>query len=222
MLAAMELTDPPAVETPAKARGSADYERVARAIAYLLRHAAAQPDLAAVARHVHLSEFHESPFGPALIASTARGVCALRFLERATERAAAARLREEWPEARLELDRTRASELGKRMFEPLSVPPRKPLALLVKGTNFQLQVWRALINVPSGTVTTYGQLAARTGNRGSARAVGNAVGANPVAYLIPCHRVIRESGALGGYRWGEARKAAMLGWEAVRATAPAR
>lgn len=89
---------------------------------------------------------HESPFGPALIASTARGICALRFLERATERAAAARFREEWPEARLELDRTRASELGKRIFEPLSVPPRKPLALLVKGTNFQLQVWRALIN----------------------------------------------------------------------------
>jgi len=272
-----------------------DYERVARAIEYLRRQATNQPDLAAVARHMHLSEHHfqrlftrwagvspkrflqyltvehaksrlaasqnvldlagevglsgpgrlhdlfvtieamspgeyrsggagqhigfgivDSPFGPCLIASTARGICALRFLESTTLSGAAALLGRAWPQARLEPDEKSARNLAQRIFDPLRSPDR-PLALLVKGTNFQIQVWSALINVPFGAVTTYGKLAARTGHPRAARAVGAAVGGNPIAWLIPCHRVIRESGMLGGYRWGEARKAAMLGWEAARA-----
>lgn len=271
-----------------------DYERVARAIDYLHRHAATQPELAAVAHHVHLSEFHfqrlflrwagvspkrflqhltlehakarmarssnlveasesaglsgpgrlhdlfvtleamspgeyksggasleiaygtyESPFGWALIAATARGICALHFLDRATERAADDLLMKRWTKARLKLDQARAHALGKRIFEPLSAPADKPLALLVTGTNFQVQVWRALLHLPVGTLTTYGRIAARIERPAAARAVGTAIGANPIAYLIPCHRVIRESGHLGGYRWGEARKAAILGWEAA-------
>ena len=279
-----------------KAAPSTDYERIARAIAYLQHHAAAQPDLATVARHVHLSEFHfqrlflrwagvspkrflqhltledakariarrsslmdafaasglsgpgrlhdlfvtleamtpgeyrsggagldiafgfhESPFGCALIAFTARGICALRFVERAHERVAAEIIREQWKQARLTPDPVRAGELGKRIFGPLSKKAARPLALLVKGTNFQLQVWRALLEIPAGALASYNDIAARIGSPRSARAVGGAVGANPVAYLIPCHRVIRESGHLGGYRWGTARKAAILGWEAARA-----
>jgi AraC family transcriptional regulator, regulatory protein of adaptative response / methylated-DNA-[protein]-cysteine methyltransferase len=158
---------------------------------------------------------HESPFGWVLIAATARGICALHFLERETERAAADLLRESWTKACLKLDQARARELGKRIFDPLSVPAEKPLALLVKGTNFQVQVWRALLRLPVGTLTTYGRIAARIGCPTAARAVGTAIGANPIAYLIPCHRVIRESGHFGGYRWGETRKAAILGWEAA-------
>jgi len=283
-----------------KAAHPTDYERIARAIAYLQRHAAAQPDLASVGRHVHLSEFHfqrlflrwagvspkrflqhltladakariarrgslmdalaggglsglgrlhdlfvtleamtpgeyrsggagldvsfgfhESPFGCALIASTARGICALRFVERANERLALELLRDEWARARLMLNPIRAGELGRRIFDPLSSRTGKPLALLVKGTNFQVQVWRALLEIPAGALASYGDIAARIGSPHSARAVGTAVGANPIAYLIPCHRVIRETGHLGGYRWGAARKAAILGWEAARAGAPA-
>jgi AraC family transcriptional regulator of adaptative response/methylated-DNA-[protein]-cysteine methyltransferase len=117
----------------------------------------------------------------------------------------------------LTLDAMRAGELGQRIFGPLSGRAEKPLALLVKGTNFQLQVWRALLEIPAGALASYGDVAAQIGSPGSARAVGTAVGANPIAYLIPCHRVIRESGHLGGYRWGTARKAAILGWEATRA-----
>lgn len=284
------------VSSVPKTARATDYERVARAIAYLQHHARAQPDLAAVARHVHLSEFHfqrlflrwagvspkrflqhltledakariarrnslteafassglsgpgrlhdlfvtleamtpgeyraggagldiafgfyASPFGWALIAFTARGICTLRFVERADERDAAELLREQWAQACLTLDPIRADELGQRIFGPLSARAGKPLALLVKGTNIQLQVWRALLEIPAGALASYGDVAARIGRPGSARAVGTAVGANPIAYLIPCHRVIRASGHLGGYRWGTARKAAILGWEAARA-----
>jgi len=288
--------DSPVSDMPGAAVGSStDYERVAKAIAYLRCHAAAQPDLAAVARHVHLSEFHfqrlflrwagvspkrflqhltlenakarieqsrnlletsaaaglsgpgrlhelfvtleamspgeyrsggaglvitfglhDSPFGCALIASTARGICALHFLERASEQAAADFLGRQWAKAHVKLDRNHARELGNRIFDPLTAPKGKPMALLVKGTNFQMQVWRALLELPVGALTTYGEFATRLRRRGAARAVGAALGANPVACLIPCHRVIRESGQFGGYRWGETRKAAILGWEAAR------
>ena len=164
--------------------------------------------------------FHESPFGRALIAFTQRGICALRFVEEMAERDARGLLRHEWSAARTSPDPMTARELGTRIFDPFQGLPHKPLALLVRGTNFQLQVWRALLEMPLGALTTYGTIAARIGHPRAARAVGTAIGANPIAYLIPCHRVIRESGHLGGYRWGVTRKAAMLGWEAVRASAP--
>lgn len=157
---------------------------------------------------------HDTPFGPALIAATARGVCALHFVD--DEHAALEHLQQAWPRARLLRDDAAAATLAQRIFAPLTGSARQPLAVLVKGTNFQIQVWRALLALPAGAVTTYGDLAGALQKPDAARAVGAAVGANAVAWLIPCHRVIRASGALTGYRWGTPRKAAMLGWEAAR------
>lgn len=158
---------------------------------------------------------HESPFGASLVAITARGICGLHFVDSSS--GGIERLRRDWPDAELCRDPTATAPVAERIFRPLSSPPGRPLALLVKGTNFQVKVWRALLELPLGALATYGNVAARIGAPDSARAVGAAIGANPVAWLIPCHRVIRESGTLGGYRWGVERKAAMLGWEAARA-----
>jgi len=157
---------------------------------------------------------HASPFGACLIAATERGVCALHFLEPGED--AAAVLRREWPLARLERNPATTANLAARIFAPFG-EKRAPVSLLLKGTNFQLQVWRALLAVPPGRLTTYSGIAECIGHPRAQRAVGNAVAANPLAWLIPCHRVIRDSGRFGRYRWGIARKAAMLGWEAARA-----
>lgn len=165
---------------------------------------------------------HASPFGPCVIATTARGICRLDFLEDADEKLAAALLREHWPQACLKPDPALAASIARRVFTPLTNDPGPPLALRVKGTNFQVNVWRALLGIPTGAAATYSDIACAIGRPSAARAVGNAIGANPIGYLIPCHRVLRESGALGGYRWGVNRKAAMLGWEAARTSAPAR
>lgn len=157
---------------------------------------------------------HDTPFGSALLGLTARGVCALHFVDDAAE--AAERLRESWPHAALKRDQRETADTAQRIFAPLA-RPRQPLAVLVKGSNFQVQVWRALLALPAGALTTYGDLAAALEKPEAARAVGAAVGANAIAWLIPCHRVIRASGVISGYRWGAARKAAMLGWEAAQA-----
>ncbi|AXE37021.1 methylated-DNA--[protein]-cysteine S-methyltransferase [Chromobacterium phragmitis] len=153
-------------------------------------------------------------FGPALLAQTARGVCALQFV--ADEAAGEAWLRGQWPNAALRWREGLGRALCRRLFDPLEAAGGPPLALRVQGSNFQIQVWRALLAVPYGGLIGYGQLAAGMGRPGAARAVGNAVGANPVAWLIPCHRVIRAAGALGGYRWGEERKLDLIGWECAR------
>jgi AraC family transcriptional regulator of adaptative response/methylated-DNA-[protein]-cysteine methyltransferase len=158
---------------------------------------------------------HDTRFGPALIAATARGVCALHFVD--DERTGLARLRQSWPHARFVRDPAATATVAQRLFAPLAGSARQPLAVLVKGTNFQIQVWRALLALPAGAVTTYGDLARALDMPEAARAVGTAVGANALAWLIPCHRVIRASGALTGYRWGAERKAAMLAWEAAQA-----
>lgn len=162
---------------------------------------------------------HDTPFGRALIAATDRGICALQFVDAA--RAATAALHAEWPHARFERDQRATAVLCRRVFAPLETSRDAPLSILVKGTNFQVQVWRALLALPAGAVTTYGDLARALRMPRAARAIGAAVGANRVGYLIPCHRVIQNTGAIGGYRWDPARKTAMLGWEAARATAPA-
>ncbi|MGB7247513.1 MAG: methylated-DNA--[protein]-cysteine S-methyltransferase [Phormidesmis sp.] len=279
---------------------SENYNRIARAIAFMRQHHLEQPDLAAVAQHVALSEhyfqrmftewagispkrflqyltveyakskithasnlldltsdiglsspgrlhdlfvnleamspgefksggqglvirygIHDTPFGNALIATTARGICNLRFLERSDPQAVAALFREAWPNAGIVSDRQTTHSLCKAIFSPFTGPTdsaastsQKPLNLMVKGTNFQIQVWRALLRVPAGELTTYRTIAEMINRPTAARAVGNAIGSNPVGYLIPCHRVIRESGELGGYRWGVVRKTAILGWEA--------
>lgn len=156
---------------------------------------------------------HPTPFGPCLVAMTARGVCHLQFLD---EEAETATLQAAWPRAELVEDREATAPAVEQIFDPAN---SQNLILHLRGTNFQIQVWRALLRIPFGSLTTYQHLAQALGKPTAARAVGNAVGNNPVGYLIPCHRVIRGSGELGGYRWGLDRKAALIGWEAARCDA---
>ncbi len=158
---------------------------------------------------------HESRFGPLLMGQGDRGLCTLQFLDSTdsdVQATAKALLKKQWPQASF-----RADDQGAAMVQNLFKPqaPRDPLTLWVKGTDFQIQVWRALLKIPLGQRATYRELACAIGKPTAARAVGNAIGKNPIAYLIPCHRVIRESGALGGYRWGGDRKAALLDWESA-------
>ncbi len=172
---------------------------------------------------------HATPFGDCLLAATERGICALSFLDDCQEGedhgwdAAQAGLAAAWPQATLHEQPDRTQPLAARIFapQPHDRPGEadRPLALLLKGTNFQLKVWEALLRIPPGSAATYAEVAQALGAPSAARAVGGAVGANAIAYLIPCHRVIRSSGALTGYRWGDTRKRALLGWEAAHAGA---
>lgn len=166
---------------------------------------------------------HQTPFGRCLIGKTARGICNLYFVSDVNEepKAIAQRyLRSEWAGADLVFDLDETQGVCDRIFtltqKTLLAEKETPLAIHVKGTNFQIQVWRALLNIPFGGYVTYKGLAESIDKPTAARAVGTAVGRNPVGYLIPCHRVIRASGELGGYRWGMDRKAAVLGWESGR------
>jgi AraC family transcriptional regulator, regulatory protein of adaptative response / methylated-DNA-[protein]-cysteine methyltransferase len=159
--------------------------------------------------------FHPTPFGECLIAVTARGVCHLAFVEPVSRKDALARLEHDWPLAQLVPDQAATRDAAAKAFPPPGSHAVPSLALHVKGTNFQLKVWRALLEIPQGELTTYGALAKHVGNAKASRAVGSAVGANPVSYLIPCHRVIRASGELGGYAWGVERKKVMLRREAI-------
>jgi len=274
---------------------SEDYHRIARAIAFMRQHHLNQPNLATVAQHIGLSEYHfqrlftqwagispkrflqyltveyakskitqtkslldltldvrlsspgrlhdlfvnleamspgefkaggaglqirygihDTPFGTSLIATTARGICNLYFLETTDEPTAAQRLRLAWKNAEIIRDQQATQSLRDLIFNSETLSEQKPLTLLVKGTNFQIQVWRALLKLPFGAIATYQTIAQLVARPTAARAVGNAIGNNPIGYLIPCHRVIRESGELGGYGWGVERKTVMLGWEASR------
>src|SRR6476469_1268353 len=274
---------------------SEDYHRIARAIAFMRQHHLNQPNLATVAEHIGLSEYHfqrlftqwagispkrflqyltveyakskitqtkslldltldvrlsspgrlhdlfvtleamspgefkaggaglqirygihDTPFGTSLIATTARGICNLYFLETTDEQTAAQRLRLAWKNAEIIRDEQATQSLRDLIFTSETLNAQKPLTLLLKGTNFQIQVWRALLKLPFGAIATYQTIAQMVARPTAARAVGNAIGKNPIGYLIPCHRVIRESGELGGYGWGVDRKTVMLGWEASR------
>jgi AraC family transcriptional regulator of adaptative response/methylated-DNA-[protein]-cysteine methyltransferase len=165
---------------------------------------------------------HPSPFGDCLLAVTERGICGLSFAIGDDTTEAVEELKSRWPGARI-VERPRATrEYFDRVFPKLDHNGQRHLTLFVKGTNFQLKVWEALIRIPSGSVTTYGDIASRIGIPSATRAVGTAVGSNPISYLIPCHRVLRSMGAFGNYRWGTERKKAILAWESARATAAVR
>ena len=154
--------------------------------------------------------FHESPLGTALVAVTPLGICSIQFADSAAERRAAlARLRAEWPAATLVESAARTRKSARQALGALGAPTG-PLAVHVRGTNFQLKVWTALLGIAPGCVTTYEEIADAIGQPAAARAVGSAVGRNPVSLLIPCHRVIRKSGGLGGYAWGLERKELVL------------
>lgn len=160
--------------------------------------------------------FHSSPFGDCLIAITERGICGLSFVEDGDRTAALATLQANWPQAKLLEDQAATRPFIEPIFGLSNGSKRPSLPLYLKGTNFQIQVWQALLKIPAGTAVSYGDVAQMIGKPKAARAVGSAVSQNPIGYLIPCHRVIRQSGELGQYRWGNGRKKAILGWEAVR------
>ena len=158
---------------------------------------------------------HETPFGDVFIATTPRGICKLSFLDHEGIDSPLYELNKQWPYATVLENINATQRIIESMFSPNSNPDR-PLSLHVSGTNFQVNVWRALLKIPPGAVTSYSQVACIIGRPDSARAVGLAIGANPVAFLIPCHRVIQQSGKPGGYHWGEIRKHAIHAWESAR------
>ncbi|WP_426008086.1 bifunctional transcriptional activator/DNA repair enzyme AdaA [Aeromonas salmonicida] len=158
---------------------------------------------------------HDTPFGQAFVALTPRGVCNFSFLDDQAPQAPLAALAHNWPEAELREATSRTQGVIHTMFDGSKTPDR-PISLHVSGTNFQISVWRALLQIPPAKVVSYAQVASAVGNPKAARAVGLAVGANPVALMIPCHRVIQQNGKLGGYHWGETRKQAIHAWEAAR------
>ena len=158
---------------------------------------------------------HDTPFGQAFVALTPRGVCNFSFLDEQAPQAPLAALAHSWPEAELREAPSRTQGVIHTMFDSSKAQDR-PISLHVSGTNFQISVWRALLQIPPAKVVSYAQVASAVGNPKAARAVGLAVGANPVALMIPCHRVIQQNGKLGGYHWGETRKQAIHAWEAAR------
>jgi len=159
--------------------------------------------------------FAPTPFGECLLARTPRGICHLAFADDG-RRAALQTLAARWPQARLVRDDAGSTTLARRLFAPAAPRNAQPLALHLHGTNFQIRVWEALIRIPAGAALSYQDLARSLGAPRATRAVASAVAANSVALLIPCHRVLRKSGAFGDYRWGATRKQALLGWEAAQ------
>jgi AraC family transcriptional regulator of adaptative response/methylated-DNA-[protein]-cysteine methyltransferase len=157
---------------------------------------------------------HDTPFGRCLLATTPRGVCHLSFpADDGAE--GLERLNRDWGRARLIEDPAGTRTLVEDLLFAQPQTQERPLGLVLKGTNFQIKVWNALLQIPRGRAVSYGNIAAHIGSPHAHRAVGTAVGANPIAWLIPCHRVLRKGGELGGYRWGTTRKRAMIGWEAT-------
>ena len=159
--------------------------------------------------------FHASPFGECLLALTGRGICDLIFVSEGNREEALKALKKRWASAALHEDPQRTGPVVAQVFDRLTGGEAKPLSLHLRGTNFQIKVWEALLSIPSGTVVSYEDIAVSIGMPSAARAVSNAVARNPMPVIIPCHRVIRKAGAYGGYRWGTARKKALLGWEAA-------
>lgn len=160
-------------------------------------------------------DLHNTCFGNIVIAVTPRGICTLQFWDD-SDTAVEHWLKNIWPNATLIQDKPMTQAICSQIFSPNMTQSTEPLTLLVKGTNFQLQVWRALLTIPSGSFTTYKTIADIIDRPKAVRAVGTAIGKNPIGYLIPCHRVIRNSGEIGNYRWGQDRKRAILGWEAAK------
>jgi AraC family transcriptional regulator of adaptative response/methylated-DNA-[protein]-cysteine methyltransferase len=162
---------------------------------------------------------HPTPFGSCLLGVTRRGLCWLSFLENEKRAQGVAEMKEHWSGAAFIECPEAAAAVVARIFSANPAPASLPLNLLVMGTNFQVKVWQALLNIPAGAVASYDSIGKLIGAPKSARAIGAAVGQNAIAYLIPCHRIIRNTGLLGGYRWGEARKQIILAWETARTAA---
>jgi len=149
---------------------------------------------------------HQSPFGLCLIAVAEEGICQLSFLEDGNEEPGIELIQKTWPEATLHQDQKVTATLAQKIF---ATKPSE-VDLLVKGTDFQMKVWEALLKIPKGSTSTYAEIARVAGSPKASRAVGSACGKNQIAFLIPCHRVLTSTGKLGGYRWGIVRKKMML------------
>lgn len=158
--------------------------------------------------------FHPCPFGMALVMTTPRGLAGLALADAGKERAALNDMKSRWPKARYVEDFAATAATGRRIFDTSLWRQDQPLRVVLIGTDFEVRVWEKLLTVPMGKLTTYSDLAAKAGSPKAARAVGAAVGKNPICFVVPCHRVIGKSGDITGYHWGLTRKRAMLGWEA--------
>jgi AraC family transcriptional regulator of adaptative response/methylated-DNA-[protein]-cysteine methyltransferase len=160
--------------------------------------------------------FHPTPFGECLLSVTERGICGLGFVDAGGRAPLLLDFQARWPEAKWTENTRLTLPYIRRIFDGEKRNGNQPITLVLQGTNFQVKVWEALLRIPMGSVVPYEDLATTVCSARAARAVGSAVGRNPIAFLIPCHRVIRKAGGIGGYHWGAARKRAILAWEAAR------
>jgi AraC family transcriptional regulator of adaptative response/methylated-DNA-[protein]-cysteine methyltransferase len=158
--------------------------------------------------------FHDCPFGRALVMTTSMGLCGLAFADAGEERTSLADMMSRWPEADYLEDREATAPYAARIFEPGNWTPDRPLRIVFIGSDFEIRVWETLLRIPLGKASTYSAIAGHLGKPQAARAVGTAVGKNPISFVVPCHRVLAKSGGLCGYHWGLTRKRAILGWEA--------
>ena len=163
--------------------------------------------------------FHPSPFGSALVMATERGLAGLAFADPGEEPAALADMKARWPRATYVENSARTAAIARRIFDSSQWRPQQPLRVVLIGTDWEVRVWETLLQIPMGRLVTYSDIAGKVRSPAAARAVGAAVGKNPVSFVVPCHRVMGKSGDLTGYHWGITRKRAMLGWEAGRVEA---
>ena len=158
--------------------------------------------------------FHPSPFGIALVMVAEQGLAGLAFADEGEEKKALADMMSRWPNARYLEDSAKTAPYATRIFNPDAWSPKRPLRVVMIGTDFEIRVWETLLRIPIGKAATYSDIAAHLAKPKAARAVGAAVGKNPVSFVVPCHRVLGKAGGLCGYHWGLTRKRAILGWEA--------
>lgn len=163
--------------------------------------------------------FHPSPFGEALLLATERGIAGLAFVDEdqgQTRTEALADMTQRWPAARFVEDAGRTAPHARRIFDPTQWSAETPVRLVLIGTDFEVRVWETLLRIPMGRAVSYSDIARHLGKPSASRAVGSAVGRNPISFVVPCHRVLRGDGNLGGYHWGLTRKKALIGWETGR------
>ena len=158
--------------------------------------------------------FHDCPFGRALILITSEGLAGLAFADNGKEKSALADMTSRWPEATYVENQQATASYARRIFESERWKPDQPLKIVFIGSDFEIRVWETILRIPFGKASTYSDIACHIGKPKAARAVGSAVGKNPISFVVPCHRVLEKSGGLGGYHWGLTRKRAILGWEA--------
>ena len=158
--------------------------------------------------------FHDCPFGRALILITNEGLAGLAFADHGKEKSVLADMTSRWPEATYTENHQATDSYSKRIFESERWKPDQPLRIVFIGSDFEIRVWETILRIPFGKASTYSDIASHIGKPKAARAVGSAVGKNPISFVVPCHRVLEKSGGLGGYHWGLTRKRAILGWEA--------